>query len=307
MHTMTVHFWGTRGSIPTPSRKTEKYGGNTTCLEVRYGETVVVLDAGSGICMMSEAWTRNPELAPDRAYLLLTHLHWDHIQGFPFFTPAYLPQNSFVIYGEKRSTGGIKELLSGQMREDYFPVPLSAMRADLEFRSTGDEFQVGDVNVKSFPLPHPDGALGYRLHAGKSTFVLATDCELDQVALNRERLGEDHTLSREYDPAVLEHFRGANLLVIDCQYTDTDYRSKHGWGHNSLSTVVDFCAQVRPDMVALCHHDPQRTDDAVTMMVLDADTRLKQCGANDVLVFGAREGLLMSVDQPRRPPAVSMM
>src|SRR5262245_48891019 len=171
---MTVRFWGTRGSIPTPGRRTEKYGGNTTCLEVRHGETRIVLDAGSGIRELGESWSREFD-EPIRASLLLTHLHWDHIQGFPFFAPAYQPGNSLASYGEERPSGGIRELLGGQMQGDYFPTPLSAMRAKLQFHATApeSEFFVDGLRVRSCKLPHPGGSLGFRIESDDAVFVLA--------------------------------------------------------------------------------------------------------------------------------------
>jgi ribonuclease Z len=143
MSELTVRFWGTRGSIPTPGRHTEKYGGNTTCVELRHDSTVVVLDAGSGIRQMGAAWMEEfaaEARSPIQAHLLFTHLHWDHIQGFPFFTPAYRKGNRFTVYGEQRPDGGIRELLGGQMRGSYFPVPLAAMQAELSFHDTAPEF-----------------------------------------------------------------------------------------------------------------------------------------------------------------------
>ena len=303
MSVMTIRFWGTRGSIPTPGRKTEKYGGNTTCLEIRHEDTIIVCDAGSGIRAMSEAWTREFAGHPIRAALVFTHLHWDHIQGFPFFSVAYQPDNYIAIYGEDRPSGGIRELLSGQMQGDYFPIPLSAMQADLDFQTTREEFMLSEVRVTSFRLPHPGGALGYRFEVENSVFVLATDCELDQVALNADEVAANPRVRRQYKPDLLKQLKGASLLVIDCQYTDEDYPSHRGWGHNSLFTVIDLCEQVRPNMVGLFHHDPQRTDRAVSEMVKDADRLLKEKNMRDVLVFAAREGLTMRVEAPLKPPA----
>ena len=261
---MTVHFWGTRGSIPTPGRKTEKYGGNTTCVEVRCGDEIVVLDAGTGIRALSEAWAGEFGTQPVSASLLLSHLHWDHIQGFPFFSAAYRPGNCLTIYGEDRATGRVEDLLRDQMRSDYFPVPLSAMQAGIEFRPTTPSFTLGPITVKTMRLPHPGGSLGYRLEAYDAVFVFATDCELDQVARNTAQLAANPSVSREYDPELLAFFAGADLIVIDCQYTDTMYLARRGWGHNSVTTVVDLCAQTRPAAVALIHHDPQSTDSQVT-------------------------------------------
>ncbi|HKB42180.1 MAG TPA: MBL fold metallo-hydrolase [Gemmataceae bacterium] len=304
MNGLTVQFWGTRGSIPTPGRHTEKYGGNTTCVELRHGDTLVVLDAGSGIRQLGAAWMQETAGKPIRAHLLFTHLHWDHIQGFPFFAPAYRQGNSFTVYGEQRPDGGIRELLGGQMRGSYFPVPLAAMQAELSFHDTAPEFAVEGITVRTARLPHPGGCLGYRLEVAGSVFVFATDSELDGVALNKDAVQADHAAPREYEPALVEFFRGANLLVIDCQYTDEEYAGRRGWGHNSIATVVDLCRQARPDAVALFHHDPESNDDKVLAMADETARRLESAGVTGALVFAARERLAMKVEKPTRPLAL---
>lgn len=304
MSELTVRFWGTRGSIPTPGRHTEKYGGNTTCVELRHGSTRVVLDAGSGIVQMGAAWMQEAAGQPIQAHLLFTHLHWDHIQGFPFFVPGYGKSNALTVYGEQRPDGGIRELLGGQMRGSYFPVPLAAMQAELSFRDTGSEFEVEGIKMRTVRLPHPGGCLGYRLEASGSVFVFATDCELDQVALNKDAVMADPAAPRQYEPALLDFFQGANLVVIDCQYTDQEYPGKRGWGHNSIGTVVDLCVQARPDAVALCHHDPGSNDEKVSAMADETGRRLEGTGAIGVLVFAARERLSMKVEKPARPLAL---
>jgi phosphoribosyl 1,2-cyclic phosphodiesterase len=184
---LLVTFWGTRGSIPTPGRQTEKYGGNTTCVEVRCGDELILFDAGSGIRELGSSLLDRFSGKPINASLLFTHLHWDHIQGFPFFTCTYIQSNKFTIYGEEWASGGVRELLSGQMAGDYFPIQISAMQAELEFKTPSEEFHIGPVKIKTMQLPHPGGALGYRLEAGDSVFVFATDCELDSIALNKRR------------------------------------------------------------------------------------------------------------------------
>src|SRR5262245_4037599 len=300
MSGLTVRFWGTRGSIPTPGRHSEKYGGTTTCLELRHGETRVILDAGSGIRQLGTAWAEEKD-GPVRAHLLFTHLHWDHIQGFPFFAPAYRPGNAFMIHGEARPDGGIRDLLSSQMGGAYFPVPLTAMQADLTFADTTPQFEVEGIRVRTIHVPHPGGCLGYRLEAGDSTFVLATDSELDLAALNQDALRADHATPRQRDPALLEFLSGVTMLVIDCQYTDAEYETKRGWGHNSVATVVDLCVQVRPDTVILFHHDPERTDAQVAAMAGDVSARLERAGVLETLVLPARERLAMQVRKPIRP------
>ena len=300
---LLVTFWGTRGSIPTPGRLTEKYGGNTTCVEVRCGDELILFDAGSGIRELGSSLLDRYAGKPVNASLLFTHLHWDHIQGFPFFTCTYIPSNKFTIYGEERAAGGVKELLSGQMAGDYFPIQISAMQAELKFKTPSEEFQIGPVKIKTMQLPHPGGALGYRLEAGDSVFVFATDCELDSIALNKDEVAKNHLAPRRYEPAVLEFFKGAHLVVIDCQYTDQVYRQRVGWGHNSVATVVDLCEQVEPGMISLFHHDPQSNDEMVTQMVDDISRRLARKNLR-VLAFGAREGLTVKATKPKPAPAL---
>ncbi len=304
MSDLTVHFWGTRGSIPTPGPHTEKYGGNTTCLELRAGDTILVFDAGSGIRPLGDAWAREFGGRPVRADLLFTHLHWDHIQGFPFFAPAYQKGNAFTVWGQRRPQGGIRDLLGGQFEGPYFPVPFSVMQSDLDFRDTTAAFQVGPAQVRTAALPHPGGCLGYRVEAGASTFVLATDSEMDTVALNRDEVKADPRAPRRYDPALLDFLRGANMLVIDCQYTDAEYPRFRGWGHNPVGTVVDLCRQVRPDVLVLFHHDPRSSDEKVTAMVGDAAAGLEGTEAAATLVMAARERMTVEVRRPIRPLAL---
>jgi phosphoribosyl 1,2-cyclic phosphodiesterase len=302
---VTLKFWGTRGSIPTPGRWTGRFGGNTTCLEMRHQETLLVFDAGSGVRELGNVWMNEFADTPIDAHLLFTHLHWDHIQGFPFFAPAFREGNTLTLYGEDRPGRAMRDVLGGQMQEEYFPVPLSAMKADLRFEPAADVFRVEDLTVRTRPLPHPGGCMGYRVEAGGSTFVFATDCELDQVALNAREVGADLHTPRRHDVDLLDFFAGANLLVIDCQYTDEEYPEKRGWGHNSIAAVVDLCTHARPDMLALFHHDPQRSDRQVAAMVTELRRRLEERTGTRHLVFAAREGLHLEVEKPLRPVSLT--
>ena len=305
MSHMELRFWGTRGSIPTPGRKTEKYGGNTTCVEVRCGDTILVFDAGSGIREMSLAWAREFGGRAVEASLLFTHLHWDHIQGFPFFMAGYQEGNRFTLYGENRPDGSLESLLGVQMRGTYFPVPLTNMQAELRFRDTSPAFAIGPLRVRTIRLPHPGGCLGYRIEGPGGVLVFATDCELDLVAGNGADVERDFAAAeRDWPADLLEFFAGASVLVIDCQFTDEDYRTRRGWGHNALATAVDLARQAHPEMLCLFHHDPQSTDDRVTLMVDEAVRRLNQKRVRDMVVFAGREGLRMVVGKPQRPPLI---
>ncbi|MBM82007.1 MAG: MBL fold metallo-hydrolase [Planctomycetaceae bacterium] len=303
MSDMIVNFWGTRGSIPTPGRSTEKYGGNTTCVELRYEDTLIILDSGSGIRELGVSLLDEFGARPISGHIVFTHLHWDHIQGFPFFSCGYMPRNQFTIWGAPRENGGVKRMLSGQMEGDYFPIPLAAMQANLDFKEVRQQFQIGNVNVRTQPLPHPDGCMGYRFDAGDASFVFATDCELDKIARNSDALLDDHMLAREFDEKLLDFFRGANLVVIDCQYTDEVYKTRRGWGHNSVATCIDLIRQTRPDMLALTHHDPQSSDALVSNMTSDASKRAHELEL-PTLVFAAREGMKLNVARPKPPPAL---
>jgi len=305
MSSMSVCFWGTRGSIPTPGRRTERYGGNTTCVEVRYEDQCVILDAGSGIRELGASRMRLRGGEQFNAHLLLTHLHWDHIQGFPFFGPAYVPGNKLSIYGQSRSSGGLKDLLGGQMGGDFFPVPFDAMQADVKFYETTADFQIGPIRIQTISLPHPGGCLGYRLEAGGHVFVFATDNEMDQVAVNQDEVVKDFDQKRQYEPQLMRFLEGANLLVLDCQHTDKEYQAKRGWGHNSVATTADLIAQVQPDMVALTHHDPENDDGKVAAMVVDTIGRAHSAGAIGTLIFAAREGMTLKVEKPILPMAIS--
>jgi phosphoribosyl 1,2-cyclic phosphodiesterase len=300
---MIVRFWGVRGSIPTPGRGAERFGGNTTCVEVRYHDTIIVLDAGSGIRELGLSWRNEFGDRPVSASLLFTHVHWDHIQGFPFFAPAYRKGNSLTIIGEDRATGSVQSLLDGQMQEAYFPAPLSAMEAGLEFRPARAEFSLGPIQVRTFPLPHPGGCLGYRLEAGGAAMVFATDCELDKAAKNLQEVRADRLRRREYDAELLRFFDGVHLAIIDCQYPDDVYPTRVGWGHNSMATVIDLCGQIDADMVALFHHDPEHDDDMVSAMTADAHARL-QAQRSETMVLAAREGVTLRVEKPQRPPTL---
>ncbi len=300
MSEMTVSFWGTRGSIATPGRSTQKYGGNTTCLEVRYRETLIVLDAGTGMRDLGLRWMEEFSGTAISANIFFTHLHWDHIQGFPFFAPAYSEQNRFVLYGEDRPDGGLEQLLGNQMRGVYFPATIEDMRAELRFFPIQREYRVGDVLVRVRPLPHPGGCLAFRLEVQNAVFVFATDCELDQIAINQDEICQNHAAQREFEPEFLSFFEGANLIVIDCQYTDQEYPSKIGWGHNSVAAVVDFCHRTGPDMLALTHHDPSHCDRTVAAIVADTSSRLARRGRTETLVFAARENFTLKVQKPKR-------
>jgi phosphoribosyl 1,2-cyclic phosphodiesterase len=288
-----VRFWGVRGSIPTPGPRTRRYGGNTSCVEVRVGETLLVFDAGTGLRELGVHLlrTRPKDLT---VHLFLSHPHWDHIQGFPFFGPAYVNSTTLYVYGPKGDDKNY-QLLSGQMANAYFPVRFSDLGANIVSRSfAGTSVKAGDVKVSCFGQKHPGGSTGFRVeHDGKSV-VFATDSELDQVLVDPSATKKQPDAMRELPNELVEAISGADLLIADAQYTDQEYATKVGWGHPRATTVVDFAVQGQVRQLALTHHDPMHSDRDVDLMVLECQERAESHGA-ELEVFGAREGVTLKI------------
>lgn len=241
-----VRFWGVRGSIACPSPNHVEYGGNTSCLEVCADGYSIVLDAGTGIRNLGQSFL---ERGVREATVLLTHTHWDHINGFPFFTPAYAPDHTFhVKAGHLADVGGVERVLAGQMARPTFPVPLAALQADIQFDDfhAGEEFDVGPVRVKTAPLQHPDGATGYRLEYGGKSFCYVTDTE--------------HTPGKP-DERIKSLIAGTDLLVYDSTYTDEEFDSHIGWGHSTWQEGVRLSQACGVKRLAIFHHDPYHDDE----------------------------------------------
>lgn len=288
-----VRFWGTRGSIPTPGPRTRRYGGNTSCVEVRVDDTLLVFDAGTGLRELGVHLlrTRPKDLT---VHLFLSHPHWDHIQGFPFFGPAYVDSTTLYVYGPKGDDKNY-QLLSGQMSNAYFPVRFSDLGANIVSRSfAGTSVKAGDVKVSCFGQKHPGGSVGFRLEHGDKSVVFATDSELDQVLVDPAGAKKAPDTLRELPNELVEAVSGADLLIADAQYTDQEYATKVGWGHPRATTVVDFAVQAQVRQLALTHHDPMHSDRDVDLMVLECQERAESHGA-ELEVFGAREGVTLKI------------
>jgi phosphoribosyl 1,2-cyclic phosphodiesterase len=271
---LTVRFWGVRGSIACPLPRYMAFGGNTSCVEVRVGERRLVLDAGTGIRGLG---ARFLEEGVREAVLLFTHTHWDHVNGFPFFGPAYQEDRRFLIRaGHLRSAGGIREVLSGQMNQPMFPVPLDVMRARLVFEDfvAGESFVLdGGISVRTAPLNHPNGATGYRIEAGGRSVCYVTDTE--------------HHPGRP-DANILGLVEGADLVIYDSTYTDEEFGARVGWGHSTWQEGVRLCQKAGARRLAIFHHDPDH-DDAFMDSVEKSATAAWE-GA-----FAAREDMVLTV------------
>jgi CheY-like chemotaxis protein/phosphoribosyl 1,2-cyclic phosphodiesterase len=284
---MRIRFWGTRGSIPKPGPSTVRYGGNTSCVEVRAEGTLIVLDCGTGAHELGQQIvTANP--GPMRGHLLITHTHWDHIQGFPFFAPLFVPGSEWDVYAPRQMGRTLAEILGGQMHRTYFPVPLGELAATIRYHElTEGVFDLDAVRVTTRYLNHPAPALGYRLEANGVAVVYATDHEphsrhQPEVADPTQAV----PIHRE-DRRHVEFLADADLVIHDAQYTLEEYPSKLTWGHSPAELAVDFALAAGVKRLALFHHDPLRDDAAVDQLV-EACRQRAAVGKLDV--FAAAEG-----------------
>jgi phosphoribosyl 1,2-cyclic phosphodiesterase len=255
-----VKFWGVRGSIACPSPDHMVYGGNTSCVEVMAGGHLFILDAGTGIRGLGRKILRDGVTS---ATLLLTHTHWDHINGFPFFAPAFSPEFRLRIMAGHLSgkPGGIRAVLANQMENPTFPVPLSAMRGQLSFDdfAAGDTLSFGDdVMVRTGALRHPNGATGYRIEHGGVSVCYVTDTE---------------HLPGQPDENVLALIAGADLVIYDSTYTDAEFPAKVGWGHSTWQEGVRLCRAAGVKRLVMFHHDPDH-DDAFMTHIEDEARRM---------------------------------
>ena len=289
-----VRFWGTRGSVPVPGATTLRYGGNTSCVEARTrGGTLLILDSGTGMRALGESLLREGAEAETgiHGHILLSHTHWDHIQGFPFFVPVFVPGNLFTIYAPANSDKSLENVLAGQMSYTYFPVELEHLESGIRFVDQPEEtFYVADVKITTQHLNHSSLCLGYRLESGESSVVYCTDHE-PFSARPRDATGQ---LVDPRDRRHLQFVAGADLLIHDAQYTDAEFQEKVGWGHSPLEHVVDLAVEGNVRRLALFHHDPTHDDSFIDAMVAQCRERIAALGAT-VEVFAAAEGLEVDV------------
>ena len=290
---MYVRFWGTRGSIASPGENTARYGGNTSCVEVRAKDgTVIVLDCGTGARELGLHLVRTMP-SPMRLHLFIGHTHWDHIQGFPFFVPAFLPGAELNVYAPLGFQQSLEEAMSGQMEYSYFPVKLRDLRSRIHFTELEEGFfRVGDVLVETQYLNHTAPTIAYRMTSGGATVAYVTDHEPFWAA-------EDGILHHPGDQRHIAFMRGADLVIHDAQYTQEEYTNRLGWGHSTIEYATDVALAASVKRLALFHHDPGHDDPAMGRLEAQAQARVTACGG--VLdVFAAREGLELSISGSNR-------
>jgi phosphoribosyl 1,2-cyclic phosphodiesterase len=273
----SVQFWGVRGSIPSPGLHTVRYGGNTPCVEMQVGGKRLIFDGGTGLHVLGQSLLRQ---MPIEAHIFFTHSHWDHVQGFPFFTPGFVRGNDFHIYGAIAPDGStVEQRLNDQMLHPNFPVPLQIMQANLDFYNVkaGEPIEINDIIVETAPLNHPGEAVGYRVNWRDGAAVYITDTE--------------HFLDR-LDENVMCLSRNADILIYDCTYTDDEYHSpkspKIGWGHSTWQEAVKIAKAANVKTLVIFHHDPAHDDEFLDRIAEEAAVQFP--GA-----IMAQEGMVLQV------------
>jgi CheY-like chemotaxis protein/phosphoribosyl 1,2-cyclic phosphodiesterase len=296
---MRVCFWGTRGSIPKPGPTTLHYGGNTSCVEVYTADgTRVLLDCGTGAYALGRALAVKP--TPMHGHILIGHTHWDHIQGFPFFAPLFVPGNVWEIYAPGGYRRQLEGCLTGQMAYEYFPITLEALDAEVRLHDLKEGvFDLGSIRVTTQYLNHPALTLGYRLEADGATLVYATDYE--PHALHPLGAPAGTVPVHHEDRRHIRFLEGADLVIHDAQYTLAEFPAKAGWGHTPIERAVDYAILAHAKQLALFHHDPERSDKAIDRLCKKA--REYAATANSALhIFAAAEGQVieLSREAPQR-------
>jgi len=285
-----VKFWGVRGSIASPGPDTVFYGGNTSCVEVRADGEIIVLDAGTGIRLLGLSLAQEFNGHPLNLTLLLTHTHWDHIQGFPFFVPAYNPKNTVRILGYEGARQGLAATLGTQMESPYFPVGMKELPGNITIEELRDmEFTVGKVQVQAKFVNHPGICVGYRLNTSGGSVVFIPDNEPFHRMHSRPGAADAKALefADQQDEKLVEFIRDADVLIIDSQYDRAEYESHTGWGHGCVDDVAALAVRAGVKQLFLFHHDPTHNDERISRMLAHA----RQIAGGGTHVEAAREGL----------------
>src|ERR1039457_1240328 len=280
-------FWGVRGSIPTPGPTTVKYGGNTSCIEVRADGQIIILDARTGLRLLGLELVAEFDNQPLDLTLLLTHPHWDHIQGLPFFLPVYKPHNHLRILGYEGARHGLEVVLAGQMESPFFPIGLREVPANVLIEELKEmSFNVGPVRAQACVASHPGKCVGYRLFTSGGSIAFFPDNELPHQDVSQNQ-------------KMLDFLRGTDVLIMDTQFDIEEYQQHTGWGHGCLDDVVVLALQAEVKRLFLFHHDPNHDDARISQMVAHA-RKLVAARKGKLQVEAACEGVTVALPAAAR-------
>ncbi len=299
---MIVRIWGTRGSYPVARADVLRYGGNTTCVEVRAGDRCIVLDAGTGLRNLGDSLAGDPG-GPQSFDLLITHTHWDHIIGFPFFAPIYHPGSRLEIYGLLRTQSSLRATIANALSDPLLPMSLEDLRAELHFHEIHEGlcFSLGPVRVSTARANHPYRALAYRLETDDAALVFVPDTgPFHTVLFGDERIewtGEPTASSHddlrelaEMRERIVELARGADWLLYDSQFTDEQYARFPHWGHSTAGQAREIAEAAGVRELLLFHHDPHRSDEDIDRIVAEQ----RALAAPGLVVDAAHEGMVLT-------------
>jgi len=305
MRSFKIKFWGVRGSIPTPGKSTVYYGGNTSCVEVRFKDgPFFILDAGTGIRELGKYLQQQSEKI--RVYIFISHFHWDHIQGLPFFRPAFDSGNSITIAGSDDASAKLAQIISFQMDPTYFPVTIEDMKANISFRSLKEEkFSIEGVEIQTLYLNHPGYALGYRFSYKNHSLVYISDNEpfhhSPDSALSSLTSGEVPAVEQAFDnfyedknKKLSEFCKKANVLIHDAQFLPEEYESRKTWGHSPFHYTIDLALKSQVKSLILFHHDPDHADKTISQMLQQSRRMIRKSGSS-LKCEAAREGSVLVV------------
>ncbi|MFH1487333.1 MAG: MBL fold metallo-hydrolase [Pseudomonadota bacterium] len=275
---MKIKFWGTRGSIAVPGKDTTLYGGNTTCVEITLqSERKVIIDAGTGIRALGEKLSE--EDSNVEIHLLITHIHWDHVLGFPFFAPIYNSESKLLVDGFPTCMKGLRYTFDNKMGDGFFPIKFDDLKAEIAYldKLSNGELEIDGTVIDSIPLQHPQGGCGFRFREGEKTLVFITDNELTKGAW-AGRSVDDYVAFCE----------GADILIHDSQYTPLEIEERRGWGHSDYKTTFELAKRAEVKKLILFHHDPSRTDPEVKAIKVMCEDLAKKENA-DMIIEAAKE------------------
>lgn len=287
---MEIKFWGTRGSIPVPGKNTIKYGGNTPCVEVKTaGGKTIILDGGSGLRELGNHITKNKA---DDISIFISHYHWDHIQGIPFFAPLYENNKTITFFGLHSLGIGIEKLLKNQMNPNHFPIDFSKVSAKIKFHevSLNEVFNIDDVRIETFLVNHPAPALTFKLTEDTKTLIYMTD---NEIKLNEKNPGDPEQLE-VLNHKTIKFCENADYLIHDAMYDESSIKSKKGWGHSSNISLAYFSIFAKVKNLILFHYNPDFTDEKIDSLLEETKNFLSS-KKSSINCFAAKEDLLIKI------------